>query len=311
MCALMLDEIVLMPESFFNQASGRLSIQGAKMFLNCNPGSPYHWFKKSIIDKIAEKDGLYIHFTMDDNLSLPEDVKARYKKMYTGVWSKRFIDGLWTASTGLIYDMFDKDINQIEPEDIPYELAVKYCVAVDYGTANATTFLLMMLSNEGIIYVCKEYLFCGRAEAEENNNYDSQKTDLEFTEDAKTFVGENYNYTGLTYTNIPFIVDPAANSFKLQLRRRRFKVKNANNDVLDGIRDVASLLSQGKLKISTECENLLKEMHTYSWDRKAQETSGKDVPLKVNDHGSDACRYGCKYLANKNSLKDTAIRVGI
>ena len=142
----------------------------------------------------------------------------------------------------------------------------------------------MFLGNDGIMYVCKEYYFSGRAEAEESGNYDTQKTDLEFAEDAKTFVGENYNYTGLTYTQIPFIVDPAANSFKLQLRKMRFKTKNANNEVLDGIRDVASLMVQGKLKISTECPNLLQEIHTYSWDSKAQETAGIDKVLKKNDH---------------------------
>ena len=273
-----------MPESFYNQASGRLSIEGSKMFLNCNPGSPFHWFKKSIIDKTLEKNGLYVHFTMDDNLSLSDEIKDRYKSIYTGVWKSRFIDGLWTASSGLIYDMFDKDKNQIEPEDIPYELADRYCVAVDYGTANATVFLLMFIGTDGIIYVCKEFYFCGRAEAEENGDYDTQKTDLEFSEDAKTFVGENYNYTGLTYTNMPFIVDPAANSFKLQLRRRRFRVKNANNDVLDGVRDVASLMVQGRFKVSSECTHTLQEIHTYSWDSKAQETTGVDKILKKNDH---------------------------
>ena len=180
--------------------------------------------------------------------------------------------------------MFDDTTNIIESEDIPYEDAQRYCISVDYGTANATVFLLLMQDSKGITYVCKEYYFAGRKEAEENNDYEAQKTDLDFSEDMRTFIGSNYNYTGLTYRDIPIICDPAANSFKLQLRRFHMKTKNANNEVLDGIRNVATLLSNGTIKISKECDNTIKEIHTYSWDTKSQERDGKDTILKINDH---------------------------
>lgn len=307
----MLDEVVLMPMSFFNQITGRLSVEGAKIFCSCNPSSPWHWFKKEVLDKMREKDGLYIHFTMEDNPSLSEEVKARYRKMYSGVWAKRFISGLWVASSGLIYDMFNENINLIAPENIPYEDAIKWCVGVDYGTANATAFLLMFKDSKGVIYACKEWYFEGRAEAELNNNYDSQKTDLEYSEDAKNFIGENYNLTGLTYRDIVFVVDPAANSFKLQLRRRKFKTKNGNNEVLDGVRTVASYMGQGKFKVSAECKMLLKEIHTYSWDVKAQEKDGIDRILKKNDHVCDAARYGVMYLKDKNDVAAATLNVGV
>ena len=185
--------------------------------------------------------------------------------------------------------MFSDTENIIEPEDIPYHDAIKWCVGVDFGTANTTVFSLMFKDSKGCIYVCKEWYFEGRAEAELNNNYDAQKTDLEYSEDAKTFIGENYHLTGLTYKDIIFVVDPAASSFKLQLRRRRFRTKNGNNEVLDGVRTVASYIGQRRLKVSKECELLLKEIHTYSWDIKAQERNGKDTILKQNDH---ACLHG-------------------
>lgn len=248
---------------------------------------------------------------MDDNPSLSEEVKTRYKKMYSGVWAKRFISGLWVASTGLVYDMFDEDTNIIEPEDIPYESAQRFCIGVDYGTANATVFLLLMQDSKGIIYVCKEYYFAGRKEAEDNNDYEAQKTDLEYCEDMRTFIGSNYNYTNLTYREIPIICDPAANSFKLQLRRYHMKTKNANNEVLNGVRTVATLLGQGILKISKECDHTVKEIHTYSWDTKSQERDGVDRILKTNDHCMDAMRYGCMYLQKKDDLSKAAVNVGI
>jgi PBSX family phage terminase large subunit len=308
---LLLDEVVLMPENFFNQSTGRLSIENAKVFCNCNPGSPYHWFKRNILNHLREKNGLYIHFTMDDNPSLSEAVKNRYKSIYSGVWAARFIKGLWAVSSGVVYDMFTDDKNIISPEDIPYDDVKKIAIGIDYGTANATAFLLGFKDSEGIIYICKEYYFAGRKEAEEENNYDAQKTDLEYAEDMRRFIEENSEYTNMGYRDIPNICDPAAGSFKLQLRRFHMKTKNANNNVLDGIREVASLIAQGKLKISTECKNTIKEIHTYSWDEKAQERTGIDTVLKRDDHCVDAMRYLCMYLKDRKSISGAARNVGI
>ena len=80
------DEVALMPESFVNQATGRCSVDGSKYWFNCNPDGPYHWFKTNWIDRADEKKLVYLHFTMDDNLSLSERIKARYRAMYTGVF---------------------------------------------------------------------------------------------------------------------------------------------------------------------------------------------------------------------------------
>ncbi len=102
------DEVALMPESFVNQATGRCSVDGSKFWFNCNPSGPYHWFKVNWIDRAvgyigkeraAElrakgepvKNILYVHFVMDDNLSLSEEIKERYRNSATalsgGSWS--------------------------------------------------------------------------------------------------------------------------------------------------------------------------------------------------------------------------------
>lgn len=103
------DEVALMPESFVNQATGRCSVDGSKYWFNCNPDGPYHWFKLNWLDKAKEKNLLVLHFTMDDNLSLSEHIKERYRNMYTGVFFKRYILGLWAMAEGIIYDMFSED----------------------------------------------------------------------------------------------------------------------------------------------------------------------------------------------------------
>ena len=302
-----------MPQSFYNQATARLSVDGAKVFCNCNPESPYHWFYTDVLSKLKEQNGLYIHFTMDDNLTLSDEIKERYKRMYSGVFADRFISGKWVVANGLIYDMF-KQKHELEPEDIPYDDIVKWCVGVDYGTGNATVFLLVGKTVDGTMYVCKEYYFAGRQEAQAQNDFEAQKTDLEFAEDMKQFITENYNYTGKVYRSGPngmtIVVDPAAASFILQLRRMRMKVSRADNVVLDGIRTVATHIGDDRLFISKECVNTIKEMHTYMWDDKAQ-LKGIDAPIKKNDHCVDALRYAVMKLKDKTKVSGAAKHIGI
>ena len=308
-CSL-IDEVVLMPESFYNQLVARHSVDDAKIFTTSNPGSPWSWFYKDVIKRLPKINGIYLHFTMDDNPSLSEEVKERYKQLYSGVWKRRFIDGKWCVADGLIYDMLSP-VNIKHPDDIPYDKAEKWYIGVDYGTANATAFELGFKDINGNIYICKEYYFAGRLEAQEQGDYDSQKTDIEYTNDMRQFISDNeYLTDGLTYREIPIIVDPAANSFKLQLRRYHMKTKNANNDVLDGIRTVATLFSQGKLYISKECTNLIQELHTYSWDSKKQQL-GIDSPCKVNDHACDALRYLVMETQRVHSMENVTRRIGL
>ena len=270
------DEVALMPESFVNQATGRCSVGGSKFWFNCNPDGPYHWFKLNWIDELQEKNMLYLHFTMDDNLSLSEEVKARYRSMYTGVFFKRYILGKWTMAEGIIYDMFDNEKHVID-DLAAYTWTDEYYVSCDYGTQNATVFLLWRKTVTGIWICIREWYYSGRDE-------NVQKTDIEYAGELKQFLG--------TIKPKAVIVDPSAASFIAQLKKEGFHVKKANNDVLDGIRFVGTLLNQKKILIYKDCENLIREFSSYVWDIKAVER-GEDKPVKKEDHAMDALRYFC------------------
>lgn len=275
------DEVALMPESFVNQATGRCSVEGSKYWFNCNPDGPYHWFKVNWIDKASEKKLLYLHFTMDDNLSLSEKIKERYRSMYSGVFFKRYILGLWCMAEGMIYDMFDAARHVVKnPENL---VKANYYVSCDYGTQNATVFLLWCKDTEGKWICIREYYYSGREEA-------SQKTDTEYADDLKEWLG------GIKPVKI--IVDPAAASFIAELKKRGYSVKKAKNDVLDGIRYVASLLNQDQIAIEEGCINTRKEFASYVWDEKASER-GADKPVKQFDHCMDALRYFCYTIIRK------------
>lgn len=278
------DEVVLMPESFVNQATGRCSVEGSKFWFNCNPDGPYHWFNVNWIEKRDEKNILYLHFTMDDNLSLSEQIKKRYRSMYSGVFYDRYIKGLWKIADGVIYSMFDKEKHIVKASDYRYK---EYYISCDYGTQNATVFGLWGKVNDNLHIMIKEYYYSGR-------DTGIQKTDLEYAIDLKEFT-KCYN---IKYV----IVDPSASSFIAQLRKEGFKVIKAKNAVIDGIRLVASLLNQFKILFDESCEETFKEFGSYVWDIEACK-KGEDEVKKEHDHSMDQIRYYCSTVIRNNKAR--------
>ena len=266
------DEVALMPESFVNQATGRCSVTGSKYWFNCNPNSPKHWFKVNWIDALEKKNLIYLHFTMDDNLSLDESIKARYRAMYVGVFFKRYILGLWVMADGLVYDMFDED-KHIWRGEVPY--ARTNIVSIDYGTVNPFSCGLWTFDGEKAIR-SKEIYYNAR---EDGNNRLDDETYYEMMD--KMIGNANVEY---------IIVDPSAASFIETIKKHgKYVVKGANNDVLDGIRVVTTFLNAGRIYIHESCTNSIEEFGLYSWDTE----SGEDKVIKENDHAMDDIRYFC------------------
>lgn len=263
-----LDEVALMPRSFVEQALARCSVNNSKMWFNCNPDNPSHWFYNEWIKKSAEKHALYIHFTMDDNPSLSQKLKNRYKRLYSGTFYERFVLGKWTASEGIVYPMFSPE-NHIYNGEIQCE---RFVISCDYGTVNPSSFGLWGLFNN-VWYRIKEYY------------YSSKKTGVSRTDEehytALENLAGNYNISRV-------IVDPSASSFIECIRRHgKFKVVKANNDVITGIRHVSTALKQNKLRFNENCKDIIREFSLYCWNEK----SGNDAPVKENDHAMDDMRY--------------------
>lgn len=270
------DEVALMPESFVAQATSRLSVEGSKAWFNCNPDSPYHWFKLQWIDQLAKKNAIRIHFLMKDNPSLSEETLRRYDSMYSGVFYLRYILGQWAMADGLVYDNFDREKMVV---DIPKEpVWEKQWISIDYGTQNATVFKLWSLF-KGTWYNNAEYYYSGRETGR-------QKTDEQYIDDLEDFFFEH----DLSRKNVKLIVDPSAASFKKALRNRGFGVVNANNNVLDGVRFMMTQMNLGKMKWTEASQHTLKEFGSYMWDKKAADR-GEDAVVKEHDHCLDADRY--------------------
>lgn len=269
LAGVLLDEVALMPRSFVEQAVARCSVAHSRFWFNCNPEHPFHWFYTEWIQKAEQKNALYLHFTMDDNLSLSEKIKRRYEEMYSGVFYERFVLGKWVAAQGLIYPMFSEQQHAVHGEP---PICEKYYISCDYGTVNPMSMGLWGLSN-GVWYRLREYYHNSRTAG-------VLKTDEEYYDALEELAG------GLTVTAV--IVDPSAASFIQCVRRHgKYRCIPAVNDVAVGIRRVGDLLRSGKLRFHESCTDCLREFSLYCWD----EGLKHDAPKKENDHAMDDMRY--------------------
>lgn len=263
----LLDEVALMPRSFVEQACARCSVAGSRIWFNCNPAGPNHWFYKTWIQEAAKRNCLRLHFTMEDNPSLTQQIRQRYQRMYTGVFYKRFVLGQWVQAEGRVYDFFTEEMTGVPPENCD-----KWYISCDYGTVNPMSMGLWGRCR-GIWYRVKEFYFDSRAQMR-------QMTDGEYAQALETLAGDR------TITAV--IVDPSAASFLELLRRRGWRVQKANNDVLSGIRLTSDCLKTGKIVIGPGCTDCLREMEEYVWDLK---DGSKDKVRKEHDHAMDDMRY--------------------
>lgn len=263
----LLDEVALMPRSFVEQALARCSVEGSKFWFNCNPENPGHWFYNEWIRKCAEKNALYIHFTMRENPSLSEKMLKRYAALYSGPFFKRFVEGKWVAASGLVYPMFREQLLVDEPPKCR-----KFYISVDYGTVNPTSMGLWGEA-DGVWYRLREYYYSSKREG-------AQKTDEEYYDALEKLAGDEPVEA--------IICDPSAASFMTCVRRHgRYRVIAGNNHVLTGIRLVSDKLRGGEIKICRCCADAIREFSLYAWDASA----GTDTVKKENDHAMDDIRY--------------------
>lgn len=268
------DEVALMPKSFVDQAVARtLSEPEARYWFNCNPESAEHWFYKEWICNTRQKKALHLHFTMQDNPILSPEQIADAERLYTGVFYNRYIKGLWCVAEGLIYPMFDKAVHVTHHPEL--QPGGDYYISCDYGTLNPTSAGLWYLQPDGHAIRLREYYYDGRKTK-------TPRTDEEHYAALKQLAGDVADKVRAV------IVDPSAASFIECIRRHGlFRVWQADNSVLNGIRDTSSLLQMQYLHICDNCTDIIREFSLYRWDESATE----DRPIKENDHAMDDMRY--------------------
>lgn len=277
LAGVLLDEVALMPRSFVEQAVARCSVAGSKLWFNCNPDSPQHWFYTEWILNAKDRNALHLHFQLEDNPALDAAVVQRYKKLYTGVFYQRYILGQWVVAEGLVYDFTEASITDEQPP------GAEYYISVDYGTLNPFSAGLWSVAGEKATRI-KEFYYDGR-------NKKRQLTDDEYCDELAALASDFFIEQ--------VVVDPSAASFITALKRRGFRVRQADNAVMDGIRRTATYLKNGNIKIHRSCIDTIREFGLYRWDDKQTE----DKVIKENDHAMDDVRYFCNSVMRRKVLE--------
>ena len=266
------DEITTWDEGVFQMLKSRLSCPHSHFDGTCNPDNPQHWFKK-FLDSDAD---IYCQaYTIDDNPTLPPEFVAQLKKEYTGtVYYNRFILGRWAMADGLVYPFFSAKPDAYLFRGDTSGIDGQFYVSIDYGTHNPCSMGLWVIHDGKALRIKESYF--------DSREMRVQRTDEEHYAELERLTKGYYIHS--------VVVDPSAASFIETIRRHgRYQVIPANNDVLNGIRCVASLMQAGLVTIHESCTASRREFGVYSWDDKAKE----DRVVKENDHAMDDIRYFC------------------
>lgn len=276
------DELTLYPESFFQMLLSRLSRPNAVLYATTNPDTPTHWLKLKYIDREDELDLRTWLFRIDDNTFLDKQYVNSLKKEYTGVFYQRFILGLWVIADGLVMSEFNRDTMILDPVSLETILSDydTLTIGMDYGIQNPTAMVLIGWNRKyREWHVLRDYERGGR-------EGEPALSDPEIYEDLCRFAD-----------NLPIdrvILDPSAESMQQLIRKEaRFRVVDADNNVLKGISFLNTMFNQGKLKIGKNCTKVLDEIYSYHWDIEKSRKTGVDCVCKESDHTMDAMRYAC------------------
>jgi phage terminase large subunit len=284
-----IDEATDINKEVFEMLKSRLSLPWSCCDITTNPASPNHWFKE-FLDSAGQGVDIYCqNYTIYDNPFLPEEYVHALEAEYAGgVWYDRYILGKWTLAEGLIFANYEKAlVDGSEFLGNPTEFAL----SIDYGTSNPFA-VLFWEKHGGIWYAPKELYYSGR-------DTGIQKTDDEYLQMLEGLIDpikpllyrrERDIWGNIVdrFDPVDVIIDPSAASFIALLRQSKwFRVREADNSVIDGIRNTSTAIERGVIKVSNDCKNWKNEAQSYIWDEKAME----DRPVKENDHLMDSMRY--------------------
>lgn len=303
LAGVLFDEVALMPENFVTQAEARCSVEGAKFWYNCNPKHPKHFFKQCYID-VAEKKGLfYLHFLMDDNLTLSEKTKERFKRMFSGVFYQRNILGLWVNAEGRIYTAFDKHniIDRAEwyaQKDGKYTNDIRNRISivnmgVDFGgNMSSHAFNCTAITNgfREVITV-KECRI-----VEKDKGLTPEELEQHFVGFVKECLAE---YPQLRVIYCDSAEQVLIRGFRKALRDNHINVavKNAKKmPILERIRFYGSIQSQARYYVVSDCKHTIEAFENALWDDKKVDTRLDDGSTNIDS--LDAQEYSTERYQN-------------
>lgn len=270
-----LDEAALFPRSFIDQAIGRCSVDGWKVWMNCNPEGPHAYIKEEFIDKATEKRVYRLHFVMDDNLTLSVDRKEAYRRAWSpgSVFYKRFILGLWVAADGLIYQQFADNVKQylVDPKWLEENEIIYATIGVDFGgTKSAHSFTLTGFTRGYKQVVVLDEYYCKKR----INPKRLQDDFIDFVRRAQSKYKVYEAYCDSAEQTLIAGLEMACVQARVGI-----EIKNAiKGSINDRIAFYNSLIAQNRWKIMSHCKHIIEAFENACYDEKK-----KNMDVRLDD----------------------------
>lgn len=293
LAGVLFDEVVLQTESFVQQALLRCSVTGSKYWFNCNPQHPLHWFKTDFVDKHVEKNLIYLHFLMTDNLSLSKENIKRYERDFMGVFYDRFVKGLWVRAEGAIYTMFDKErhVGLPEPktkEEVRELTYIDFGIGIDVGGRDATVYTLWGFTR-------------GYRQAHVISSWyhkQAKGQTVSYDDYSNSFFKWIHPWM-LKYPGIKNVfVESADKLFRILLNQRKpmwatnlnFIPSYKGPSIHDRIEFICMLLNEGRIRINPSCKQLINALQSAMWSEKHPDQRLDDGSSDIDS--LDSMEYG-------------------
>lgn len=270
-----LDEAALFPRSFVDQAIGRCSVDGWKVWMNCNPEGPHAYIKEEFIDKATEKRVYRLHFVMDDNLTLSVDRKEAYRRAWSpgSVFYKRFILGLWVAADGLIYQQFADNVKQylVDPKWMEENEIIYATIGVDFGgTKSAHSFTLTGFTRGYKQVVVLDEYYCKKR----INPKQLQEDFIDFVRRAQSKYKVYEAYCDSAEQTLIAGLEMACVQARVGI-----EIKNAiKGSINDRIAFYNSLIAQNRWKVMKHCKHIIEAFENACYDDKK-----KNMDIRLDD----------------------------
>lgn len=260
---------------FWENIQGRASFKDAPIMLTSTPYA-MNWFFKEILKpfKSGERPDIKViqarscdnpYFPMSEYLRRQKTMDPRrFNAMYNGEFEKMH---------GLVYEIFDDDVNTCEPFTLP--IGTKYVAGVDWGTTHPFVITVRGITPGGDHYQVSEF-------------YKTGMTILDMIQVAKRLK----QVWGIQI----FYCDPAEPGYIEEFNRHGCTAIGADNDIRRGIDLQYALIKQGKFKVFRgSSPHTLDEVESYRYpepkDLSPDQADKEQLPVDQDNHAMDTWRY--------------------
>ena len=274
-------EINLHDKHFIEEALNRsIAAKKRMVWWDLNPGTPKHWIYTDFIDEYDRKNQIgeflggynYEHFTIEDNITVPEDRKREIISQYdhSSVQYMRDILGIRVPADGLIFPQFANDKERYVVDTIDKSKITSIQIGIDFGGNKSKTTFVATAFMRGF----KELIVIDDHKIEGEKGAISP---AEINRDFIAFVRRLYQNYNPVLIKIAWAdneaqalingMRTACRSAKLFLRIRDcFKAP-----IKDRIFTLQALMSQGRFHVMKNCTNVIDSLSQQVWDSKVED----------------------------------------